>query len=156
MGYYETIWEDRKRMTFTSLIAGGIIGLIVAIATCVNAGYGFWGDLGQGILMFLIITLFLTAMIIIIRSIHQGSAAGVAAGAGVGILASLIGAIASSARGGGIGLVLSFCMLIIFLFVLLVVAAIYAIYIPISDIYYFVKAKQERATVAGSESSDNQ
>ena len=116
--------------------------------------YGFhFGEILGWLVIFALITLMIGSIIMVVRAIKQGSQGAAAMGAIAGLISGTFGLIAAaySFAFRSPGILMAF-LLILDLFVcaicgafLLILFAIYAVYIPISDIYYFAKANGENA-----------
>lgn len=155
-GYYRAVWEHRKALTKTSYLAGAVVSAILTVIFAVSAvqEYGFhFEDILGWLMIFALTTLMIGSIIMVVCAIKQGSQGAAAMGAIVGLISGTIGLIAAAFsfafRSPGI-------LLIFFLFLdlfvcavcgafLLILFAIYAVYIPISDIYYFAKANSKNA-----------
>lgn len=148
-GYYQAMWEARKRdLKFTL-----ILSTIIAVALSFIIVYTMEDDAADAIWEFFLLLLLFFACtfpcIMIFRSLAVRSS-GVAAGAfGIGLIAGLFGlALSGGLSGASTFIILRFFVFAFFamigIIVFLVIAGVNLFYIPISDIYYFVKAKQEK------------
>lgn len=155
-GYYRAIWEQRKELAKTSYFAGAIVSAIFTVFFVVVTAqeYGFhFEDILGWLMIFALTTLMLGSIIMVVCAIKHGSQGAAAMGAIVGLISGTIGLIAASFslafRSPGILLVF-FLFLALFVCAicgafLLILFAVYAVYIPISDIYYFAKANSKSA-----------
>lgn len=155
-GYYRAVWEQRKELTKTSYFAGAIVSAIFTVffAVVTTQEYGFhFEDIFGWLMIFALTTLMLGSIIMVVCAVKQGSQGAAAMGAIVGLVSGTIGLIVASIsfafRSPGI-LMVFFLFLDLFVCAvcgafLLILFTIYAVYIPISDIYYFAKAKGENA-----------
>lgn len=155
-GYYRAVWGKRKTLTKTSYIAGAIVSAILTVILAIVTAqeYGFHPDaIPVWLIIFALMALMIGSIIMVIRAIKQGSQGAAAMGAIIGLVSGTIGLMAGAFsfafRAPGI---LTIFFLFLDLFVcavcgifLLALFVIYAVYIPISDIYYCVKAHQEAA-----------
>ena len=142
MGYYQMLWEERKRFLKSSCILGAIIAIVLTIVIG-KQGISSVSDFFELILVFVVFSLFFIAVVAVARMIFGGGSAGgnFAIGAVNGLWMATLNAFTGSMLGIAIGL----CMLFFFIILFGIVAAIYTIYLPISSIYYFIKARQENA-----------
>ena len=155
-GFYRAVWEHRKALTKTSYLAGAVVSAILTVIFAVSAvqEYGFhFEDILEWLVVFALTTLMAGSIIMVVRAIKHGSQGAAAMGAIVGLISSTIGLIAASIsfafRSPGI-LMVFFLFLDLFVWgvcgvFLLILFAVYAVYIPISDIYYFAKANSKSA-----------
>lgn len=142
MGYYETVWEERKGFLIKSAVIGGIISLVTDILMATGGIFG-GSTVFEAVGMFLTMLLFLAMLFVpavaIVRMMGRK-----AEGFAIGILSGLWTAMLSSIFDFGPGVVLGIIELMLFGFLFMAVVAGYCVYLPVSSIYYFVRSRMER------------
>ena len=145
MGTYTVLWMERKSFLFSSMIVGAILTVAIAIwmLTDIPEGRTFISLAFEFVATVIGLFLFFTAVVAVGRMVFgKSSVAGnFATNVIVGFWSTIIGII----RGGVFGIVIGMFLMIVFAFLFAVVAAGYAIYLPISSIYYFVMYRRECA-----------
>ena len=142
MGTYTALWMERKKFLFSSMIIGAIITVVLAVVMLFNPPEGTMIELVFSYIATVVgLFLFFTAVVAVGRLVFgKGSAGGnFATNVIVGFWSTIIGII----RGGVFGIVIGMFLMIVFTFLFAVVAAGYAIYLPISSVYYFVMYRKE-------------
>ncbi|MBP3569623.1 MAG: hypothetical protein J6K04_10710 [Lachnospiraceae bacterium] len=142
MGTYTVRWEERKSFLFSSMVIGAVLAVCFAALLLYLGKDEIMENLLPVIGTALISFLLFTAIIAVGRLVFGKNAGGnFATNAVNGLWCAVI----NSVTGGGIGLVIGLLIFFIFFWLFLIVAAYYAIYLPISSVYLFIKHKQEVA-----------
>lgn len=149
MENYQELWEERKGFLKTSCLIGVIIALVCtalmgkyAFASVSNAG-DFVTAIIVMLMLFVMFALFFIAVVSVGRMVFGKSESG--SNFAIGLVNGIWTATLNAFSGSLVGIVIGLCMALVFLIAFGIVAAIYAIYLPISSIYYFAKAKQVTA-----------
>lgn len=142
MGTYTMRWEERKSFLFSSMIIGAVIAVIFTVLLATNISGGFLENVLPLIAFTLMAFLVLTAIVAVGRLVFGKSAGGNFATNAVN---GLWGAVINTITGGGIGLVIGLLIFFVFFGLFMIVAVYYAVYLPVSSVYLFIKHKQELA-----------
>ena len=145
MGYYEAAWTERKHFLATSSIIGMIISLVTTILSAAGGMFeGMEGAAAGGFIVFFILFSILFIPVVTIVRMMGGKAEGFA----IGMLSGLWTSMLSSIFDWGPGMVIGMIEFCIFGILFSIVALGYAVYLPVSSIYYFIKYKQETHELA--------
>ena len=146
MGEYEYLWNERKEFLLSSLKIGAIATVCICVfglIAIISAGTPWW----QAILALLV--MMIPSILIVVPAVAVGRlvfGSGVIGGGAItrflnGIWMMIWGIL----TGGWFGLVIGLLLCMIFVWVFGAVVIGYAIYLPISSIYLYVKYKKEIA-----------
>ncbi|NLP16745.1 MAG: hypothetical protein GX379_06890 [Clostridiales bacterium] len=143
MNNYEMEWIERKELLKSSLIFGTIVSfLFILFFSITNSAINSIGDVFEAFTAFLFFALVFTATMIVVKMIKRG-------GVGQGIFITLLYGVWTAAKnafaGSMLGVALGVLIMIVFFWLFLIVVAIYAIYVPISSIYYYTMYKKQKA-----------
>lgn len=143
MNNYEMEWIERKELLKSSLIFGTIVSfLFILFFSITNSAINSIGDVFEAFTAFLFFALVFTATMIVVKMIKKG-------GVGQGIFITLLYGVWTAAKnafaGSMLGVALGVLIMIVFFWLFLIVVAIYAIYVPISSIYYYTMYKKQKA-----------
>lgn len=152
MDNYEMRWNERKGFLVSSLIIGSIAAILVIIWGIITTGVSDVGEFFQVIFAFVFLDLLFTAIIVMIRMIKNNGSIG--GGFAINMLNGLWTTVINAFTGSWLGIVIGLLMMVVFFWLFLFVAAIYAIYIPISTIYIYVMYKKQVGPKASSVSSE--
>lgn len=150
MDYYEMRWNERKRLLISSSIIGSIAALLLIVWGVVTMGFSSITEVFQAAVALVFLALLFTAIIVIVRMIKNGTGEGFA----INMLNGFWMVVINSFSASMIGMVIGLFMMVVFFWLFLIVAAIYAMYFPISTIYFYVKYKKEVASKESVSPSD--
>ena len=151
MGYYESEWNERKSFLFKSMLIGAILAIALTILLGIFAFKSeevyTAGTVVQMILTLIAVAfvgfLYLSAIVAVMRMVMSKSSVG------GGIVTNFIRGfwltVIGMFTGGWIGIVIGFLLMIVFIYLFVFVAFGYAIYLPISSIYLYIRYKREKA-----------
>ncbi|MCI2048307.1 MAG: hypothetical protein LKJ76_01130 [Lachnospiraceae bacterium] len=141
METYTMKWEKRKDFLKKSCLIGLIAGIIVSVLLIiVSGGIQTGKDIWEAVVFVVIMILFSIAATCVIRMMKNGSSEGFA----IGALGSFWGMCLGAFSGGTFGFVAGFIMMIIYGLLFIAVACFYAIYLPVTSVYYYIRQKNEK------------
>lgn len=141
MNYYEMRWNERKEFLKSSSIIGTIAALLFTMWVAISSGFSSIAEVFEAVLTFVVLALLFTAIIVVTRMMRNHGGAG--KGFAINMVNGLWIAAINAFTGSGIGIVIGLFLMFIFFWLFLIVAAIYAIYFPISTIYFYVMYKKQ-------------
>jgi len=153
IGYYQGMWDKRKKMTKWCAILALIVSVIIAVVAAMNAEPAdFKTTLGNAFVRFATVFVCTFPVFLLGYSIANSSVSDTAIHAAVAAITGIFTfAVSNAAYNAGhasiftiIAMTVSLIAMIIGSVIFLAIAAFYAVYIPVSYIYYFVRAHQER------------
>ena len=143
MGYYESAWKDRKSFLFSSMLIGAVLAIAFAVFMAFNLteGYSFFenvmGVIGVALIGFVVFS----ALVAVGRLVFFKNAAG--GNFATNFVNGVWLTIVSMITGGWFGLVIGLLLCFVFLWLFAIVVIGYAVYLPISSIYLFIRYKKE-------------
>ena len=152
-GYYQEMWNKRKRMTKWCAILALIVSIIIAVVAAVNAEPADFKDtFSDAFTLFVMVFICAFPISLLGCSIADSSVSDTAMHAAVTVITGVFTfAVSNVAYNAGhasiftiIAMIVSLIAMIVGGVIFLAIAAFYAVYIPVSDIYYCVRAHQER------------
>ena len=152
-GYYQEIWNARKRMTKWCAIFALITSVIIAVVVTVNAEPAdFKNMLGSAFALFVAVFVCTFPVFLLGYSIANSSVSDTAIHAAVaaitGIFTFAVSNIAYNSGHTSIFTIIAMTVSLIAMFaggiVFLAIAIFYAVYIPVSDVYYCGRDHKER------------
>ena len=152
-GYYQEIWNARKRMTKWCAILALIVSVIIAVVAAMNAEPADFKDtFSDAFVLFATVFVCTFPVFLLGYSIANSSVSDTAIHAAVAAITGIFTfAVSNVAYNAGhasiftiIAMIVSLIAMIVGGVIFLAIAAFYAVYIPVSDIYYCVRAHQER------------
>lgn len=143
MNYYQKKWEERKRFLKSTCIISTIITIVIFVATLFcSAGFETIWEIVFIPIMFLGMDVVFTAYVAVFRMVFGKSNIG--RGIGANMLRSFWTLIVSSCFYSIPGMCLGLLLMVVFCFLLMICGVWYAIYLPITTIYYYLQARKER------------
>lgn len=152
-GYYQEMWSKRKKMTKWCAILALIVSVIIAVVAAMNAEPADFKDtFSDAFTLFVMVFICAFPIFLLGCSIADSSVSDTAMHAAVtaitGVFTFAVSNVAYNAGHASIftiiAMIVSLIAMIVGGVVFLAIAAFYAVYIPVSDIYYCVRAHKER------------
>jgi len=153
IGYYQGMWDKRKKMTKWCAILALIVSVIIAVVAAMNAEPADFKDtFSDAFTLFVMVFICAFPISLLGYSIANSSVSDTAIHAAVAAITGIFTfAVSNIAYNSGhtsiftiIAMTVSLIAMIVGGVLFLAIAAFYAMYIPVSDIYYCVRAHKER------------